>query len=813
MFRYADRDACPACRHAIDRTGPACGTCGVELLGPPARTVFAALQEVDRLVAELPAHGAEPVEPAASTTIPTAVPTATRTATPTAATYSALSAASVPKILLGLGALCLLVASIVFLVVAWATLGVGGRTGVLVGFTVVATVLLAVVAHRGLRAGAEAFAAVVLGLLAIDLGGAREAGWLRTIDDPWFLVVVGSAVALAGTGIASWSRGTRVRRLVSAEAGAALAVAAVAVGVGTIPGGGYEAEAALAATLVCLAAAVAARWLRLDLLTLGTRLVVVLAWSVLTATAAERLVPQSVEHVWLDLAVWPALAAAALAALVATQTYLPLWSRVAAAAAAVGVAAVAVTVVGFDESATTVALVELGVIAVCAGVVAAMRSPVWGWAVVVPSVGAASALAASVLMMVATSVQTVVPSAVWLSGATAALPGPDIPWTWPLLLPAGVVGICVCVATVLACRGDDPRLVVVPGASLAVAAAVLVPPLYGVPLLAAVVAMVVAAAALGVAAVLTARTALAVPAAGVLGVALVTGLASEWTTLVALTAVLAAALVVERLPGVVMSVLGIVLVPAATAGLLWTVGEIAGLPQAWQALPVMVVLGLDVVRRPGIEREVAHALAAGVAVAGSVAAGGVLLETWLAVYLTLGGVVAAGSALVNASRRRLAHVGLGFFAAAHWVRLHDVGVDTVEAYTLPLAVVLLVIGCVSLVVRTDSSVRALGPGLALALVPTLMIVLAEPVGLRAILLGLACLVLVAIGVVGHLAAPLVAGALVGALVVLRQGSLAEVLPQWAIIGLVGIGLTVVGITWEQRLQEMRRASAYVRGLR
>ena len=42
-----------------------------------------------------------------------------------------MSAATVPKILLGLGAMCLLVAALVFLAVAWAVLGVEGRTVVL----------------------------------------------------------------------------------------------------------------------------------------------------------------------------------------------------------------------------------------------------------------------------------------------------------------------------------------------------------------------------------------------------------------------------------------------------------------------------------------------------------------------------------------------------------------------------------------------------------------------------------------------------------------------------------------------------------
>ena len=299
MFRYADPDACPACRHAIDRAGPACSTCGVELVGPAARQVFAALKEVDRLVAELPVRVAEPAEPTPPVTVPIDVATSSlRTERRVRPEDPARPRCPVPARgldrVLGRG-------------VGDAR---GGRsTGVLVGPTVVATVMMAVVAHRGLRAGAEAFAVVALGLLAIDLGGAREAGWLGSIDDPWFLVVAGSVIALAGTSIASWSRGTQVRELVGAEVGAVLAVAAVAIGVGTIPGAEHGAEAALAATFVCLVAAVAARWIRLELLTLGTRLEVVLAWSALVVAAAERLVPLSVEHVWLDLAVWPMLAA------------------------------------------------------------------------------------------------------------------------------------------------------------------------------------------------------------------------------------------------------------------------------------------------------------------------------------------------------------------------------------------------------------------------------------------------------------------------------------------------------------------------
>jgi hypothetical protein len=808
MFRYADPDVCPACRHKINRTEPACVTCGVDLVGEPAARVFEVLSRADRLVAELVVP-----DPAASASSDGGQGLGYRRSSPApdGAPRATLSAASVPKILLGLGALCLLVASVVFLVVAWAALGVGGRTGVLVGFTVVASLLMQWVSRRGLRAGAEAFAAVVLGLLAIDLGGAREAGWLGSIDGAWFLVLAGSAVAVAGGAIARWARRTPATRALSAEAGTVVAVAVTAAGAGDV-WGGSDAVAALVATLVCLGAAVAAHRFDLRVVALGCVTETTVAWLVLVAAAGSRLWPPSVEHVWVDLAVWPTLVAAALAGLVAAVRSLPLWSRVTAASAALVVAGLAVTVVSFDESATTLALVELGVIAAC-GVAVVRLAPAWRWAAAVPSIMAALPLAFSVVAMALEAVGAVLPSGAWTAALADGVPGPAIPWTWPLLLPAGGIGIATCVASVLRCASEDPRLVVLPGAALALAAAVLAPALYGVPLGVAVLALALGAAVLGAAALVTGRVAVGATAAATTVMAVVASLANEWATAVVLAMVLAGALVAERRPGTLASVTGLVSAPVAAAGLLWTLGHLAGLPTVWLALPVVIVLGSAVVLRPVPDLEVVSGLAAAVAVAASVAADSTLDQTWLALYLTLGGVVATGSALLNPLRRPLARLGLAFFTAAQWVRLDQLGVGTVEAYTLPLALVLVVLGSVSLARGAASSVRALGPGLGLAVVPTLLLVLADPVGLRAVLLGVACVALVAIGLVGRLAAPFAAGAAAGALLVLREGTLAQVLPQWALIGLVGVGLTVLGITWEQRLQELRRASAYVRGLR
>ena len=148
-----------------------------------------------------------------------------------------------------------------------------------------------------------------------------------------------------------------------------------------------------------------------------------------------------------------------------------------------------------------------------------------------------------------------------------------------------------------------------------------------------------------------------------------------------------------------------------------------------------------------------------------------------------------------------------------WVRLNQLGIETVEAYTLPLAVVLLVVGVVAVGRTNESTLRLLGPGLTLALVPSLLLVLDDPVSLRALLLGAGCLLLIVVGLLRGWAAPLVAGAVAGAVVVLREAAFAQVLPQWAVIGLVGVTLTVLGVTWEQRLRDARRVSAYLTALR
>ena len=88
---------------------------------------------------------------------------------------------------------------------------------------------------------------------------------------------------------------------------------------------------------------------------------------------------------------------------------------------------------------------------------------------------------------------------------------------------------------------------------------------------------------------------------------------------------------------------------------------------------------------------------------------------------------------------------------------------------------------------------ALTPGLALATTPSLLWVLADPVSLRAALLGATCLALLLAGARRRWSSPLVVGAVVGGLMVLRElAPYAAVTPQWILIGAAGTLLTVVG---------------------
>jgi len=341
-------------------------------------------------------------------------------------------------------------------------------------------------------------------------------------------------------------------------------------------------------------------------------------------------------------------------------------------------------------------------------------------------------------------------------------------------------------------------------------------PLYDVPL--AAVAGILAlggAAALAWAELLSAARAhdLRALGAALIAVSVLSALPNDLlTALVLVVATAAAAWLMTRtdLTGEIASGA----FPPALGGLVWAAANVAGIPEYQRAIPVLLVLGALAIWRPRPGLELSSALV------GIVVSGGAIIDAhdmqWaLAVHLTVAGALVTASSLIHHSRRSLAWPGGLLLAAATWVRLAQLGVHAPEAYTLPTAVVLSAVGLWRL--RRDdaaATLTMLAPGLTLATVPSLLAALDEPFSLRALLLGAACLALVLAGVRLRLSAPLVVGSVVGTLLVLRElAPYAATVPPWLLIGLSGTLLTVVGVTWESRMRDLRTASKYVGLLR
>jgi hypothetical protein len=270
---------------------------------------------------------------------------------------------------------------------------------------------------------------------------------------------------------------------------------------------------------------------------------------------------------------------------------------------------------------------------------------------------------------------------------------------------------------------------------------------------------------------------------------------------------------------------------AALGAVAWTTGALVDADPSWTALAGLLVVAVVALAAPYAPVRLWTAPArvargglevgAGMVALPLVAAGVVLAtaeqqNTWLAIYLTTAGVAVTADALLRGDRRYLAVPGGLLLAMATWVRLWDLGVHAPEAYTLPSALVLVGLGLLRL--RRDpgaGTLATLAPGLSLALLPSLLWALAEAPGWRALLLGIACLALVLAGVAARWTAPVLVGATVGGLLVLRLAApyIGSTVPRWVLIGCAGALLVAVGATWERRLQEARQLVGYVRALR
>ncbi|WP_448628028.1 DUF2157 domain-containing protein [Geodermatophilus sp. URMC 64] len=208
-------------------------------------------------------------------------------------------------------------------------------------------------------------------------------------------------------------------------------------------------------------------------------------------------------------------------------------------------------------------------------------------------------------------------------------------------------------------------------------------------------------------------------------------------------------------------------------------------------------------------------LAAGAGLAGLLAAGtSATVDAWgqVGLQLAVAGAAAACYALV-ARRSWIGLVAVADLVIAAWIALAGARVDTAEAYTLPAAAGLLLVGLPRLLAR-GASWAAEGPAVAVGLAPSAFLVVTQPTTLRLVLVVAAAAVLTVAGVLTHRQSPFVVGAASLAFVVIgRLGPYAPLLPRWITLTAAGLLLLLVGATYERRRQQAREAVAWVAQMR
>lgn len=221
---------------------------------------------------------------------------------------------------------------------------------------------------------------------------------------------------------------------------------------------------------------------------------------------------------------------------------------------------------------------------------------------------------------------------------------------------------------------------------------------------------------------------------------------------------------------------------------------------AWVVLASAVAAGADVLKRRD-----ADALLVQAAVFASL---GICVTSSDVNVLSIAFVVASAGAAVVAMRphrRSIGWLSAALSIATFWTRLTIADVHVVEAYTLPVAVLTLFAGYrASRRTPELSSWTTYGTGLSIAVLPSLALLTDSETLVRPALLAWAALAMLLTGASGRMKSPLAIGAATLLLTAAVQfAPYVNHVPRWAAIGVVGTLLIVVGATYERRLHEVR----------
>lgn len=828
MSLLGNPSICPDCRSPLDQA--VCTGCGLSLQGPAASELWYHLQRADQLIEVLRRQptGVAPPAAAPAPSVSSGLPPAPPAYAPRPRRLPALS---VPVVLLGLGGICLLVAAIVFVAVTWSSLGLAGRTAIMVGVTAAVIAVAVLVTRRGLRGGAETLWLVAHVMIAIDVvaAAAADLAWIGDLAPRHVAGTLGVILAVSALGASAWASTTRVPRLNGLVGVTAVATLLMTASEAWSADHRAVATALSIPAIVVLAALIerlAPAVLRPHVYAVG--IVAALSWLVIVAIGLDRSTTASASHWWHDVVGWPLVVAAAVAAVPALVRSVPAPVRQVAAGASI--ATVALFVSGGTAPDQTKILVACGIAAAIAVLAAAGPRT---WAVPAALMSCASALVATPATLVRPfGVAVGLPTTAPARGAGLDLRFPETtwnldPWTAP------IIGAVVAVATFAVIRhlpaAARPRarslwLATVPGilgVGLATWYLETEPRLLPAVLVWSILVTVVGAVAL------TQRdSGPALVGSLALGAYLI-GLGVRFAVPSHLLVAVFASAVATALAGVALRArtdrLGGVLVPA-TAGtsaflilfatthwpyLAHGTGDAAGLTLAISS-GVIGIAAATLARTPATRITLESvALVCGLAATTFVGD-----PTLRALVITIVGSSVALVSVVHRDRGDLSWLASALLAIA-WVIRIDTGASVPELVSLPAAALLVAAGIRRLILDPEvSSRRVLSSGLALGLVPSLLSALDDPVSVRGALVAAAGLGFLALGIVQRWAAPFVAGAAVVALTAVRHlGPVAAALPRWISLGSIGVALLLVGITWEARRRDAQAAQRYLAALR
>ncbi|MBQ1071805.1 hypothetical protein KBX06_01275 [Micromonospora sp. C31] len=263
------------------------------------------------------------------------------------------------------------------------------------------------------------------------------------------------------------------------------------------------------------------------------------------------------------------------------------------------------------------------------------------------------------------------------------------------------------------------------------------------------------------------------------------------------------------------SVLGVAVLTLAAAAMLGGPRASAGQSPAGAAVPGPVGAAAAPARRGHLAAAALDAAAQAVALVALLLAVGSLRHA--AAVCVLWGATVALRVLRRGEppRRRWVFAGIagGSELLGGWLLLAAGDVAVLEAWTVPAAASALAAGVVALRTRPGlTSWLALGPGLAAALLPSLVSVLvgSDPQPWRRLLLGVTALGVVLAGATRRWQAPVLSGGVTLALLALHELAGGwDVLPRWIFLAVGGLALIGLATTYERRRRDLARLRAAV----